>query len=79
VGGIIGGWRKTHSEGAHEVYFLPNTIGVMKFRCMSWAGHVARMEEKINACRVLMGSPKENKTQVYMRGWHYNTSQGEGW
>ena len=41
-------------------------------------GHVARMGEKINACRVLMGSPKEYRTQVYMRGWHYITSQGEG-
>jgi len=37
-------------------------IGVMKFKWMSWVGHVARMGEKINACRVLMGSPKENKT-----------------
>jgi len=67
-GGIIGGWRKTHNEEAHEVYFLPNMIGVMTFGCMSWVGHVTRMEEKINARRVLMGSPKENKTQVYMRG-----------
>jgi hypothetical protein len=42
----------------------------MKFRRMRWVGHMARMGEKINACGVLMGSPKEKRTEVYMRGWH---------
>jgi hypothetical protein len=27
-------------------------------RRMRWAGHVARMEEKRNACRILVGKPE---------------------
>jgi hypothetical protein len=30
----------------------------MKSRRMKWAGHVARMEERINAYRILIGKPE---------------------
>jgi hypothetical protein len=30
-------------------------------RRMRWAGHVARMEEKRNACRILIGKPDGNR------------------
>jgi hypothetical protein len=28
---------------------------------MTWAGHIARMGEKRNACRILVGPPEEKK------------------
>jgi hypothetical protein len=31
---------------------------MIKSRRMRWAGHVARMEEKRNAYRILMGKPE---------------------
>jgi hypothetical protein len=31
---------------------------MIKSRRMRWAGHVARMGEKRNACRILVGKPK---------------------
>jgi hypothetical protein len=31
---------------------------MMKSRRMRWAGHVARMGEKRNACRILVGNPE---------------------
>jgi hypothetical protein len=31
---------------------------MIKSRRMKWAGHVARMGEKRNACRILMGKPE---------------------
>jgi hypothetical protein len=31
---------------------------MIKPRRMRWAGHVARMGEKRNACRILMGKPE---------------------
>jgi hypothetical protein len=31
---------------------------MIKSRRISWAGHVARMEEKRNAYRILVGKPK---------------------
>jgi hypothetical protein len=36
---------------------------MIKSRRMSWAGHVARMGEKRNAYRILMGKP-EGKRQL---------------
>jgi hypothetical protein len=34
---------------------------MIKSRKMTWAGHVARMGEKRNACRILVGKPEEKK------------------
>jgi hypothetical protein len=31
---------------------------MIKSRRMRWAGHVARMVEKRNACRILVGNPE---------------------
>jgi hypothetical protein len=31
---------------------------MIKSRRMRWAGHVARMGEKRNACRILVGNPE---------------------
>jgi hypothetical protein len=33
-------------------------IVIMKARGMAWAGHVARMGEKRNVCRLLVGKPE---------------------
>jgi hypothetical protein len=34
---------------------------MMKSRRMSWAGHVARMGAKRNACRIFMGKPERKR------------------
>jgi hypothetical protein len=51
--GVIGGWRKLHNEELHNLYSSPNIIRMMKSRRMRWAGHVARIEEKMNAYKIL--------------------------
>jgi hypothetical protein len=38
--GVMGGWRKLHSEELHNLYSLPNIIRIIKSRKMRWAGHV---------------------------------------
>jgi hypothetical protein len=50
-------WRKLHNE-LHYLYSLPNIIKMVKSRRMRWAGHVARMGEKRNAYRILVGKPE---------------------
>jgi hypothetical protein len=40
------------------VYSSPNIIRMSKSRRMRWAGHVARMGEKRNAYRILVGKPE---------------------
>jgi hypothetical protein len=55
---VIGGWRKMHNKELHNLYGSPSIIGMIKSRRMRWAGHVARMGEKRNACKILLGKPK---------------------
>ena len=39
-------------------YSSPNIIRNLKSRRLKWAGHIARMEQSINAYRVLVGKPE---------------------
>ena len=50
-------WRKLHNEELNELYCSANIVRVTKSR-MGWAGHVARMEERIGVYRVLVGKPE---------------------
>jgi hypothetical protein len=52
---VTGKWRKLHSGELHNLYSSPDIIRQMKSRRMRWAGHVARMGEGRNVCRVLVG------------------------
>jgi hypothetical protein len=52
---VTGGWRKLHNEELRDLYSSPSIIRIIKSRKVRWAGHVARMEEKINAYRLLVG------------------------
>jgi hypothetical protein len=56
------GWRKLHNEELHNLYSSPNRIRMIKSRRMEWAGHVARMGEKRNAYRILVGKPEGKET-----------------
>jgi hypothetical protein len=47
-----------HNEELHDLYSSPNVIRIIKSRRMKWAGHAARMREKRNAYRLLVGKPK---------------------
>jgi hypothetical protein len=51
-------WRKLHNKELHDLYSLPSIIRIIKSRRMRWAGHVARMGEKRNAYRLLVGKPE---------------------
>jgi hypothetical protein len=55
---MTGEWRKLHNEELHDLYSSPSIIRIIKPRRMRWAGHVARMGEKRNAYRLLVGKPE---------------------
>jgi hypothetical protein len=40
------------------LYSSPNIIKIIKSRRMRWAGHVARMGQKINAYEILVRKPE---------------------
>jgi hypothetical protein len=52
---VTGGWRKLHSEELHNLYSSTGIIRIIKSRRMKWAGYVARMGEKRNVYRLLVG------------------------
>jgi hypothetical protein len=55
---LTGGWRKLHNKKLYNMHFAKSIIKMIKSRRMRWAGHVARMEEKRNAYRILVGKPE---------------------
>jgi hypothetical protein len=55
---VTGGWRKLRNEELRDSHSSPSIIRIIKSRRMRWAGHVARMGDKRNAYRLLVGKPE---------------------
>jgi hypothetical protein len=53
---VTGEWRKLLNDELHDLYSSPSIIGIFKTR------HVARMGEKRNAYRLLVGNPGGKKS-----------------
>jgi hypothetical protein len=69
---VTGEWRKLYNGELHNLYSSPDIIRQSKSRRMRWAGHVARMGQGRNVCRLLMGKP-EGKSPLGRpkRRWEY--------
>jgi hypothetical protein len=52
---VMGEWRKLYNEELRDLYSLPSIIRITKSRRMRLTGLVARMGEKRNGYRLLMG------------------------
>jgi hypothetical protein len=48
---VVGGWRRLYNEELHKFYDSRNTVRVI-------TGHVARMGQRRNAYRILVGKPE---------------------
>jgi hypothetical protein len=68
---VTGGWKKLHIEELHNLYSSPSIIRMIKSITMKWTGHVARMGEKRNAYRILVGKPEGQRPlgRLRRRGW----------
>jgi hypothetical protein len=55
---VTGAWRKLHNEQLHYFNSSPSIIKTNKSRTIRLAGHVAHMEKKRNAYKVLVGKPE---------------------
>jgi hypothetical protein len=50
-----------HNKELHNLYSSPSIIRIIKSRRMRWVGHVARMGEKRNVYRLLVGEPERKR------------------
>jgi hypothetical protein len=64
---VKGDWRKLYCEELHNLYSSPNVIRMLKSRRLGWAGQVARMREKRNAYKILMGKLEGNRSLLRPR------------
>jgi hypothetical protein len=55
---VTGEWIQLHNEELRDLYSSPSVIRIIMSRRMRWTGHVARMGEKRNAYRLLVGTPE---------------------
>jgi hypothetical protein len=79
---VTGEWRQLHNKELHDLYSSPSIIRIIMSRRVRWAGHVARMGEKRNAYRLLVGKPEGKRPLGRSRcRWVYNRMDlGEvGW
>jgi hypothetical protein len=53
-----GEWRKLHNKELRDLNSSPSIIRIIKLRRMRWEGLAARMGEKRNAYRLLVGKPE---------------------
>jgi hypothetical protein len=54
---VTGDWRKLHNEELHDLHSSPCILRMIKSRRMRWAGLAARMGEKRNAYKIMVGKP----------------------
>jgi hypothetical protein len=71
---VTGGWRRLHNEELHNLYSSPSIIGTTKSKRTR---HVARMGEKRNAYRILLGkSERKRPLGRPRRRWVDNSKMG---
>jgi hypothetical protein len=75
---VTRGWRKLHDEELHNLCSSPSirVIRMIMSRRVRWMGHVARMGEKRNVYRLLVGKPgvkrslgRQDKGWWIILGW----------
>jgi len=77
---VTGEWRKLLNEELNDLYSSPNIKLMIKSRRKGWEGHVARMGDRREACRVLVENP-DGKRPLASR-WEFNIKidlQEVGW
>jgi hypothetical protein len=69
---VTGEWGKLHNKELRDFYSSPSIVRIIKSRRMKWAGQVARMGEKRNVYRLLVGKPEGKRPLGRQRRWWVN-------
>jgi len=58
---ITGQWTRLYNEELYDLWSSPNIVRGIKSRRMRLAGHVKRVGDRRDACRILIGRPDGNR------------------
>jgi hypothetical protein len=58
---VIEEWKRLHNKELYDLYSSPNVMRVTISRRMRRTGHVARMEARRGAYRILLGKREEGR------------------
>ena len=74
-------WRRLHNEERYDLYSSTNIIRVIKSRRIRWAGHVARMGERRDECRILEDRGIDGRIILkwIFRNWGVGAWTGLSW
>jgi hypothetical protein len=61
---VAGGWRNLLNGFLHSFHPSPDIFRVIKSRRMRWTGHISRMGEMRNACKILVGKPEGKRIRT---------------
>jgi hypothetical protein len=76
---VAGGCRRLHNEELHNLYATPNIIRVIKSGRVRWVKHIARLGEKGNVYKILVGRPGgKTPLGIPKRRWEDNIRIGKG-
>ena len=75
--GVTREWGGLHNEELCDPYVSSNIIRVIKLRKMRWAGHMARLVDKISAHGVSVGKTDRKRT-VGVPWCRWNVNKGIG-
>jgi hypothetical protein len=64
---VAGDWRRLHNEELRSLYPPPGVIKAIELKRMRWPGHVARIGDKRNACKILVGKPERRRQYGILR------------
>jgi hypothetical protein len=75
---VMGEWRKLHNEELRDLHSSPSIIRIIKLR-IRWVGYIARMGEKGNVYRLLVGKrPLGRQRHMWVDNIRMNLG-GVGW
>jgi hypothetical protein len=58
---ITGEWRRLHKEELYALYSAPDVTRAIKSRILRWTRHIARVEKRKDANRILVRKPEERR------------------
>jgi hypothetical protein len=76
---VTGDWRRLHDEELHNLYTTPNSVRVIKSRCMRLTRHVEFMGKIKNEHNILVEKTGAKRPRKIILEWILGKVGGKVW